>query len=350
MIRRVEPSTILSRIADAAAEYDGLILTRYSALARAETFSVAQMERIRAHITENPPPASSQVHIMAVAGSLARNEASPESDLDLILITQPAETVALPDEKLVRWRTTLCDALSIKRHNPRGVFAAPVTLAQMSSSAGSEAEPYANVAIRILILLESAWLWNQDNYETLLASIVEKYSEDLQHDARKNFVFLMNDVVRFFRTVCVNYQYTKSETPDGKWPLRNIKLRHSRVMMYFSMIAAIGALSQEHSNQKVDALKILVKMPPLRRLFTIYRLSGDNSFYKVAGFYNVFVDFLEQAKVREELKNLEYGERYNSATFAHLKANSDALCSELFRFFEERRGKWDERFFEYMIV
>ncbi|WP_206542723.1 hypothetical protein, partial [Sphingomonas endophytica] len=161
---------------------------------------------------------------------------------------------------------------------------------------------------------------------------------------------LLNDVIRYFRAICVNYQYTTTETADGKWPIRNLKLRHSRVLMYFSMVAAIGSLSRVHDEQKIKALKEFVTMPPLMRLFVAYRISDDGAFYKVAGYYNTFLALLSKPETRREIYGLDYKVRYGSDVFSQLKANSDALSSELLRFYEARRRVWDDRFFEYMLL
>ncbi len=83
------------------------------------------------------------------------------------------------------------------------------------------------------MLLESRFVFNEKRYGKVLDQIVYNYSDDVINQNNKNFVFLLNDVIRYFRSICVNYQYTKAGTEWGKWPLRNIKLRHSRVLMYF---------------------------------------------------------------------------------------------------------------------
>jgi hypothetical protein len=346
----VTASTIVSRILEAEGGFDTSVSERYTAIKRAESFSKEKIDQIRSLVLSSPPPVEASVHLLAAAGSLARKEASEASDLDLIVITEDETEHESSDGPLRRWRADLCSQLGLEGHNPKGIFANPLSLNDIRAGAGSEKEPYAKASIRILTLLESDWILGQDNYSDLVTHIVQEYSADIEKDPRKNFVFLMNDVIRYFRTVCVNYQYTKSETEDGKWPIRNIKLRHSRVLMYFSMIASIGLLSREHSDQKLQALKHLIDLPPLRRLFVCYNLSGDTSFYKVAGLYDVFLDVLSDRESRDELRGLDYGDRYSSRIFAHLKATSDALCSELLRFYEARRHDWDDRFFEYMLV
>lgn len=342
-------SAILSEIAEAESLYAEAVTGRYTAIRTGEQYSTAKIDEIRAYVSQNPPPSDADIHFLAAAGSLARKEASKVSDVDLIVVTNDELTESAQDS-LDRWRRDLCSALNLEQHNPRGVFARPVQLSKVLASAGSEKEDYSNVSIRVLLLLESDWILNQDNHSNAVDAIIDEYSSDIKGDPRKNFVFLLNDVIRYFRTICVNYQYTKSETDDGKWPIRNIKLRHSRVLMYFSMVSAIGVLSRVHTPQKIEALKQLTALPPLKRLFVCYRLAGDPSYYKVAGLYDVFLDVLSAKNSRDELKGLEHIDRYDSRVFAHLKATSDALCSELLRFYEARRDDWDDRFFEYMIV
>jgi predicted nucleotidyltransferase len=352
VIEAVTDKTILDRIREAEAEYQSEVLNRYTAINDAETFSTHKIEEIRAAVTNMPPPDVAGVHSLAAAGSLARKEASGASDLDLIVVLKgEREGLTAPDaEKLLEWRRELSRTVSLESHNPRGVFAKPVGLQKVLSSAGSEAEAYSDVAVRILLLLESDWVLNEAEHNALVEDIVKQYAADIIADPRKNLVFLLNDVIRYFRTICVNYQYNKSETEDGKWPIRNIKLRHSRVLMYFSMVSAIGLLSKERGENKVKALRSLIMLPPLRRLFACYRVAGDTSFYKVAGLYDVFLGLLANPDTREALKGLEYQERYDSRVFSQLKATSDSFCSELLRFYEARRAEWDDRFFEYMIV
>lgn len=343
-------SVILSDIDEIEKGYNRDVLQRHAALNRAHDHSIETLEMVRTRIRETPP--GTEVHTLAIAGSLARMEASDQSDLDLIMTLHPPSSDGTSHDHapIMTWRDKLCEGLSLDKPNRTGVFHKPICRAHIETIAGRSGEPYEDVAKRILFLLESQWLFNQDNYDTLLGTVIDAYAEDVARDPRKNFVFLLNDVVRFFRSLCVNYQFNKADTEDGKWPIRNVKLRHSRVLMYFSMIAAIGALSREHTMQKIEALKELIRMEPLRRLYVAYGLARDPGFFKVAGTYNTFLHLLSQQEIREELAGLEYEGRYNSPAFAQMKANSDALSSELLRFYEARRREWDDRFFEYMII
>lgn len=333
-----------SELKTIAGRYDAEILTKYPALAAAEAFSEQTIERTRTAIVENPPPAG--VRILATAGSLARLEASEQSDLDLIMVTYEKDDGA----ELSGWRNRLCDTLDIERPNPKGVFVDPVSFGQLATISGHAEEAYDAVAKRVLTVLESEWLFGEADYHQLLDEVLGRYSEDVTKKPEKVFLFLLNDVIRFFRALCVNYQHTKSDTPDGKWPIRNMKLRHSRVLMYFSMVAAIGSLSGRDVPDKTANLRTLIQMTPLRRLHAAYALSDDDGFDRVASLYNLFLERLSTASVREELVNLDYENRYDSKLFGELKANSDDLATELARFYEARRGQWNPKFFEYMVL
>ena len=59
---------------------------------------------------------------------------------------------------------------------------------------------------------------------------------------------------------------------------------------------------------------------------------------------------LALSTVRIELEGLDYEMRYMSSYFSLLKDNSDELSAELMRFYDGRRGSWDRRFFEYMVL
>jgi len=137
---------------------------------------------------------------------------------------------------------------------------------------------------------------------------------------------------------------------DGKWPIRNLKLRHSRVLMYFSMVAAIGSLSAADAPNKIPRLRALIAMPPLRRLHAAYQLSGDGGFDRVAELYNLFLERMADPGVRSQLLGLDYAARKDSALFRELRDNSGELATELARFYETRRQQWNPKFFEYMVL
>jgi predicted nucleotidyltransferase len=346
---------MLEEIAEAKDAFEGEIFHRNAAISEAHELSVELRRKLRSGFGKIASEQGAGVLTYAAAGSIARLDATPLSDLDLVILTdKPMDTLSTEADQAI---SDLCKQINLQRSNPKGVFAKPVELSKIKSPAGAMEEEYADFSRRTLILLESTPLYNDEEYFGLRDAVIDSYSEDVKYDSRKNFVFLMNDVIRYFRSICVNYQHTKAVTDFGKWPLRNIKLRHSRVLIYFSMIAAIGCLSTfkgggtpNSGENKVAALKAFVDLTPLQRIFAAYKITGDPGFFRVAQYYNTFLAAMANKNTRKSLFELTYEDRYSNRDFAALKANSDGLSSELMRFLNRREGQWDDRFFEYLVL
>src|SRR5579872_4715569 len=198
-------------------------LGKYHDIRQNRDFSNERLEEIRRRFRKAPALAKSGITCVAVCGSYARLEASESSDLDVLIITQGNTNCG-------RMRKHLEQELSSLRlplPNQRGVFASDCEEEDLLALAGSPKETYETLSRRLLLLLESRPLLASAAYDKLVRRIVLTYAKDVKEDATKNFVYLLNDLIRYFRTICVNYQHSK-DTEWGKWPIRNIKLRHSR--------------------------------------------------------------------------------------------------------------------------
>jgi hypothetical protein len=144
----------------------------------------------------------------------------------------------------------------------------------------------------------------------------------------------------------------------GNWPIRNLKLRHSRLIMYCSLLFALGELSKNEyacprddgTCLKYELLEQYVSYPPLERLVRLYELNADDNLFRLLGLYSVFLTRMAEPDTRAHLANLEYDQRYDNDEFVALKVNSDAFASELARFLYARRGAWSDRYFEYIVL
>jgi hypothetical protein len=232
--------------------------------------------------------------------------------------------------------------------NKSGVFSQPRSKAQLIESIGKADETSDEFGKRLLLLLESRPIYRPDFFEALLLDAFNRYSELVTGDPDKEFAFLANDLMRYFRYICVNYQHNFWRQNE-KWALRNLKLRHSRIVMYSGLLFLLGEASKYTGEQKVQTVWEHLSYTPLERLAWVYDQNHDGGFFRILGLYNVFVSRLSDKNWREQLKDVGYEDRYTVPAFAELKANSDAFIAEFVRFIFARRAQWSDRFFEYLF-
>jgi hypothetical protein len=324
-------------------------ISRYPRLVESWAFTAERLRALRASLAEAGLPES--VLTVATAGSLGRMEASQASDADLIVLLREGvdstSPVALQAHQTV---LKLAEQLGFESPNPIGVFGTACTLEQIcGDSVGKADEPMRIFGKRLLLLLETQPVFADGSYEQVLSAIVRRYSVHyVAQDPKKEWTFLVNDLIRYFRSLCVNYQWDFERDPL-RWSLRNVKLRHSRLIMYCGLLALLGEASKER-HDKVSWLSERLKLTPMERLSWVYAENRDYNFHRVAGLYNSFLVRLGDPEVRGALRAMQgYSERFRSEVYAELKASSDALVAELLRFVLARRADWSERFFEYLI-
>jgi hypothetical protein len=316
---------------------------RYAALRQNWDFSSKFLESLSARCKGR---LSKNVETVCVAGSFGRLEGSRESDADYIMVVRDPGASTIPADKEVLQRAI--EAYGVSPPNKSGVFTQPRSKTQLISPIGKADEKVDELGKRMLLLLESRPVYRSDQFQLLLKEIFDRYSEYVAVDPDKEFAFLANDLMRYFRFICVNYQ-ASFWRQNEKWALRNLKLRHSRIVMYSGLLFLIGEASKQSGQKKIDAVFNNLSLTPLERIGLVYKQNGDGGFFRVLGLYNVFLARLSDPEWRNQLKDLEYADRYSVPAFAEMKANSDAFIAEFVRFLLARRGQWSDRFFEYLF-
>ena len=224
----------LTAAADPDTGFEGEILSKYDGIRSNWTFSIERIRKLESELEGCFDVSDPELTSVVAFGSYARLEASELSDLDYLVVTSDD---SLDENRANGIVQEVIDQLDIRRPNPKGVFQGVIRNQELFSGIGSKADGYDKLSRRLLHLLESRPLWGNPAYGKNICELMKEYGEDVSNDPRKNYVFLLNDLIRYFRTICVNYAYSKSEQYE-QWPIRNLKLRHSRVLMY--LIACCG--------------------------------------------------------------------------------------------------------------
>jgi hypothetical protein len=293
------------------------------------------------------------VRTLAVAGSLGRMEYGESSDCDLLVVLTDAakQNPAIANDAYACVWYAL-EPLNLEPPKATGTFASPTSEQHLCDkrNVGAPDEDLRVLAKRLLLLLETQPVYD-DQYDALVAGVVQSYAEGyVDKDPRKEWVFLLNDLMRYFRSLCVNYQWDFRIEPT-KWPLRNTKLRHSRLAMYGGLLMLLGQCSLEKSD-KITWLRSRLKMTPLERIAWTYATNEDGRIGELLGYYEYFLAQISRSEVRDALKAAtpdSYEKRYENPHYKALKENSDKFVAELLRFTLSRHGTWSPRFFEYLI-
>jgi hypothetical protein len=185
------------------------------------------------------------------------------------------------------------------------------SVAQMLEKLGGREDDYSNLfTARLLLLLESRAVHNHQTYDSVIRKIVESYWRDY-HDHETEFrpLFLVNDIVRFWKTLCLNYEYrrnkgTLDEAQRAKNSVQNLKLKFSRMLTCFSTVIALS----DGSVVEPDAVIELVGLEPLKRLERVSGAKPDTKalFSRLLVDYGWFLETTAMDNINEWIKSPEH--------------------------------------------
>lgn len=189
-----------------------------------------------------------------VFGSLARGELTAGSDVDwTLLVDGPADEAHL---KVVQAITRHLTRLEYKNPGRTAMFGGLTFSHELIHRIGGEQDSNRNTTQRILLLLESECIGSDVLVrERVIGQLLKRYIED-DHEYRPYQDrtpqiprFLLNDVVRYWRTLAVDFAAKRREREGEGWALRNFKLRMSRKLIFAAGLAACVSCKLRPSEQ-----------------------------------------------------------------------------------------------------
>ena len=232
--------------------------------------------------------------IIGVNGSIARREATSGSDVDLFFLSLNGKPALLEPLQL-QFRNKLIE-LGLKLPATDGVFETPHSTANTLHTIGGDDDRNEIITRRMLILLEGEWIYNESAFSEFRKELIGRYINGVTEDS-KICLFLLNDIIRYWRTICVDFEH---KTEDGLKPraIRIIKLRFSRMLLYFAGVLAVAETHGKNYQKKKAELERLLALPPIERIQDVL----EKTFDPVRALYFEFLVSLDTADIRKELE------------------------------------------------
>lgn len=210
-----------------------------------------------------------------VTGSYGRGEASRHSDLDLFIVGHGSvKEPALRGLDEILIKADLIDVtrqLHIRDFSGDGEYLKHYPIKKLVGRLGTPRDDVENTfTARLLLLLESSPLLGETVYSQITDEVIEAYWKDYEQNKNTYMpAFLANDILRMWRTFCVNYEArTHSEPAEemAKKRLKNYKLKHSRLLTCYSALLYLLAVFTRNKTVSPTDAKNMISFTPTARL------------------------------------------------------------------------------------
>lgn len=203
------------------------------------------------------------------AGSLGRLETGDKSDFDVFMVasspnrgTDRPSISRLEEYEVFASLIQINKDLGFPRFSGDGRFLKTYELDDMIRATGSPRDDSENLfTARMLLLLESQPITNDSLYHVAVAQVIDHYFRDEVGKREFRPLFFLNDVLRYWRTLCLNYEVYRNE-PDRPWWKKNLNLKFSRKLTIFSTVLSL----MSGGVQSKDGLLRLCEYTPIERL------------------------------------------------------------------------------------
>jgi hypothetical protein len=244
---------------------------------------------------------------VVLMGSWGRHELTTGSDDDYLVLVRglaphggwgaEQETAAKVAERFAR------DPGGFGAPGRQGVFAEVVYSADLLR-VGLDADDNTNLTRRMLLVLESVAACNANVLAGVRLDVIHDYLSDALRDHRPPR-FLLNDLVRYWRTIGVDFVAKDRDRAGAGWGLRNAKLRTSRKLLFASGLLPVLRCHELRAEQIAPFLAEQFGMPPTDRVADAFlRYDAIEHGADALAAYDAFLALIDDDEARAELAGI----------------------------------------------
>jgi hypothetical protein len=293
-----EPAGALAQLAAAGG-------AEFPNLKRARDYTAVELQRRKEALADVDAA-------VVLFGSWGREELTAQSDDDWAVLGDDVR----PD-LLDRCRAVLGG--EAREPGQQELFGVAFSCDELTRNIGLDADTNTNLTRRMLLLLESRPIAGHDEHARCFAQVLHAY---LGHGVRdyQPARFLLNDLIRYWRTICVDFEGKAAGGPDPKWAARNAKLRTSRKLLFAGGLVPVLLCHLCEPSATAGFLTRWFDAPALDRVSTAFEFAGlIDAGARALAAYDRWVGLMAQPDVRHELETLTFATRDDSTLYAEIR-------------------------------
>lgn len=250
-------------------------------------------------------------------GSFGRREASEHSDIDLFIVSlsdadrEDSRLSGLDEILLKAELIRASKKLAFPPFSQDGRFLQHHTAKKLIRSTGNQYDDAENTfTARLLLLLESKPLVGREVHAKVIDEVIERYWREFpDYDDCFMPAYLANDILRYWRTLCLNYEAgttallprEKTQQARAKRKIRNYKLKHSRMLTCYSAVLYLLFVYDTNKTVRPEDAQMMVSLTPTQRVeYVEDALADSKDALAVHKFLERYERFLEVTSASEE--------------------------------------------------
>jgi hypothetical protein len=253
---------------------------------------------------------------LVLVGSWGRHELTEGSDDDFMLLVR-----GTPREPVRPTLDVIARVLGGGARKPGAeeIFGQVVFSADLAGHIGLQRDDNRNLTRRMLLMLESLAVRGEEPFASARAEVLAGYLDASVRDYRPPR-FLLNDLVRYWRTICVDFVGKERERQGRGWALRAVKLETSRKLLFAGGLLPVLACHALPAREMGGFLLEQLDRSPTDRLAHAFLEAGAvDPGVRALSAYDAFISLLDDTAARDELAGLTPAEAPRSEVFAEAK-------------------------------
>lgn len=316
----------------------------WPAITKAAAASKTKLTELKSNLLKGSERPIAEDTSLVFFGSLARREWTAKSDCDWVLLVDGQ----VNDQHFRSAQTIRRELRKMEEKEPGGTrtFGEIAFSQDIVHRIGGSDDTNRNLTLRMLLLLESVSVGADVARERVIKAVLGRYLADdpswtWRSDAELPR-FLLNDVVRYWRTLAVDFADKFHDQEGEKWALRNTKLRFSRKLIFLTGLLAsfswklhpppnLGDRSELAIDVAISHFRNYLSRPPLE-IVADELLSWEvpsEVCLSLFSAYNDFLTVLDNEESRSELEVLPRDIAEKSGVFQHIRSRSHAFQGAL---------------------